>query len=113
MEEMPDRDRSRHRCCVLLPKRLRRLEPAPLGLLLLAFRDQGREVSRFAERIADLIDIQEEDLLAVFDHAVPREAGAEPSRGPAHVGVVAAGLPGGWLPPRRGGRRGPGVARVA
>src|SRR5256886_4415407 len=90
MEEMPDRDRSRHRCCVLLPKRLRRFEPAPLGLLLLTFRDQGREISRFAERIADLIDIQEEDLLAVFDHSVPGEAGAEPSRGPADVGVVAA-----------------------
>jgi hypothetical protein len=59
-------------------------------LLLFSRGDQRREIARVAERVADLVDIQKEDLLAVADDPVTHQASAERSRGHADVRVIAA-----------------------
>src|SRR5882762_3357400 len=104
---MPDRRGLRRPPRVLLPEGLRRFQASPLGLLLLSFHDQRREISRCAKHVADFIQIEKEDLLSVLDDTVAHEARAECSRGPADVGVIAAVEPvvvllGQWTGPARG-----------
>src|SRR5207249_11605912 len=90
IQQVPDRSGFRAEPRARLPDRLGRFEAPPLGLLLLSFRDESREIARPAERITDLVEVEEEDLLAVAQDTVSHEAGAKGPGRPADVGVVAA-----------------------
>ena len=101
---MPYRSGLRGSRRVQLPDRLRCFEQPPPGLLRLALGDERREIARLAERVADLIHVEKEDLLAIAKDTVPNESVAEGSRGPAHVGVVASVEPVVVLLGQRSGR---------
>src|SRR5207245_11040690 len=93
VKEVPERTGFRWSCGVDLSDGLRRLELPRPRLLRRALGDQRREIARFAKRIADLLEIEQEDLLAVADDAVAHETSAERTCGPADVGVIAAVKP--------------------
>src|SRR5207244_4242462 len=79
IEQVPYRSGLRAEAGVRVSDRLWRFEAPPPLLLRLALGDQRGEIAWRAQRVTDLVEIQQEDLLAVAKDAVAHETGPESS----------------------------------